>query len=92
MVLVNRDELFAEASSIISGDRQAAYGSAKENFARTAALWEQALGASVSPVDVAVCMILLKIDRLKTSPAKADTWVDILGYAALGGEIATSGA
>ena len=37
--------------------------------------------------DVAAMMILLKVARLATSPDKWDNWVDIAGYAALGGEV-----
>jgi hypothetical protein len=47
-----------------------------------------AIDAPVSATDVAVMMGLLKIARIKTSPAHADNWVDLAGYAACGGELA----
>ncbi len=34
-------------------------------------------------------MILMKLSRLATSPAKPDHWIDMAGYAACGGECAT---
>ena len=37
--------------------------------------------------DVAHLMMLLKIARLATGEPKADTYIDIAGYAALGGEL-----
>lgn len=86
---MNREELFSTAATIISADRQATYGPAKDNFTSTGKLWGQVLGVPVSPEQVAICMVLLKIDRLRVTPNHADTWVDILGYGALGGEIAT---
>ena len=36
-------------------------------------------------------MVLLKISRIRVSPDKADHWVDICGYSALSGEIASGG-
>lgn len=39
--------------------------------------------------DVAAMMVLFKVGRLATGAGTADTWVDIAGYAACGGEIAT---
>lgn len=87
---MNREELFGTAATIISADRQATYGPAKDNFSSTGRLWAQVLGVPVTPEQVALCMVLLKIDRLRVTPSHEDTWVDILGYAALGGEIATS--
>jgi len=36
-------------------------------------------------------MNLLKLARIKTSPEHADHWIDIAGYAACGGEVATNG-
>ena len=34
-------------------------------------------------------MVLLKVARIKGNAQHADSWVDIAGYSALGGEIAT---
>lgn len=39
--------------------------------------------------DVAVMMALMKIARIKTGTGTADCFVDLAGYAACGGEIAT---
>lgn len=87
---MNRDDLLATAGSLISGDRQATYGKAIDNFTRTGRLWGVVLGIpDVPPDKVALCMALLKVDRLFMSPGHEDTWVDMLGYIALGGEIAT---
>jgi hypothetical protein len=39
--------------------------------------------------DVAVMLALLKVARIKQNPNHTDNWIDIAGYAACGGEIAT---
>lgn len=87
-VLPVRSRLLREAESIITGDRQASYGDAAESFTRLAALWSTTLGATVTAEQVALCLIQLKVSRLVASPGHADSWLDVAGYAALGGEIA----
>jgi hypothetical protein len=42
---------------------------------------------AITPEDVVACMIALKLARLAEDTSKDDSWVDIIGYAALGGEI-----
>lgn len=86
-----RAKLLREAEKIITGDRQASYGDATESFNRLAALWTATLGTPVTAAQVALCLIQLKVSRLTASPDHADSWLDIAGYAALGGEI-TAGA
>ena len=41
------------------------------------------------PADVAAMMSMLKLARIAKSPEKADSWIDLAGYAACGGECAT---
>jgi len=40
------------------------------------------------PTDVAQMMVLMKIARLENSPTHMDSWIDVAGYAACGGELA----
>jgi|TARA_R100000329_G_scaffold146045_1_gene132205 hypothetical protein len=82
---MKRDEILRQAEILINGDRAADYGDAKENFKNIADLWSVYLGTPVNRQDVAVCMILVKAARLMGSN-KPDSWIDICGYAALGGE------
>lgn len=49
------------------------------------------LGMEITAEDVAVMMALLKIARIGTGTATDDSWVDLAGYAACGGEIAAKG-
>ena len=88
-----RADILEDALSKINGDRHEEYGDAAENFARIAGYWNAHLGlnAFITPSDVAAMMVLLKISRLHGDGSKAvDTFVDICGYAAIGGEIAGS--
>lgn len=84
---MKRSEILAEANKITNGARQEHYGSPEDNFANIAMLWQCHTGKSVTPVDVAIMMILLKVARLKADPLHMDSWVDICGYAACGGEM-----
>ena len=91
---MNRQETLDAASQCVLSDRNKDYGSPEDNFRTTAVMWQAYLQASGRPVtlephDVAAMMALLKLARIATSPAKADHWVDMAGYAACGAECAT---
>jgi hypothetical protein len=85
---VNREQILTTAESLINGQRAKDYGDAAENFQRIANLWHPILGIDISPEQVALCLVQLKVSRLITSPSHEDSWVDACGYLALGGEIA----
>ena len=74
--------ILEKASEVISGERQEQYGSPEDNFLRIAELWTTYTGHMVTPHDVAMMMILLKVARVQTF-ATEDTLIDICGYAAL---------
>ena len=82
---MKRDEILRQAETLINGDRAQNYGDAKENFQDIADLWSVFLKTEINTEQVAVCMILMKCARLMKSN-HMDGWVDICGYAALGGE------
>jgi hypothetical protein len=82
-----RSSVLNEANNIVNGARNKAYGSAEDNFQNIANLWNGYLEkVTLTPVDVANMMALMKIARLKHSPDHRDSWVDIAGYAACGAE------
>jgi len=68
-----------EAAGLVSGDRQSAYGHPYDNFLDTAKLWSPILGIEVTPQQVALCMVQLKIARELNLP-KRDNLVDAIGY------------
>ena len=89
--MLSRSEILDAAKQAVTVDRAATHGDAGSNFGLTAAYWAAHLDAEVTPEDVAVMMTLLKLARIKSNSAHADSWVDGCGYLACGGEIATSG-
>lgn len=72
--------ILEEAMALTDGDRQDAYGHPLDDFTKTAAMWEQVLGVTVTAEQMALCMILVKVSRL-THKYKRDSVVDIAGYA-----------
>jgi hypothetical protein len=84
---MKRDKLLDEAKNLVNGSRAKDYGDAYENHERVAQLWGTILGQDVSVSQVYQCLMALKLARLIVSPTHTDSWVDIAGYASLGGEI-----
>lgn len=84
---MTRADCLDTAKGYVSADRQQDYGTPEQNFSRVCLLWSAYKGVEFSPHDVAAMLALLKIARIATSPAKADNWVDLAGYAACGAEV-----
>ncbi len=64
-------------------ERRDDYGDPAEQFRAIADRWSITLGTPVTPVQVALCMIELKLARLAYDPGHVDSLVDVIGYAAL---------
>lgn len=64
-------------------------GSPEDSFGLIAQLWTAYMGTLFTSKDVAMLMALLKVARIKAGD-KADSFVDLAGYAACAGEIATA--
>ena len=64
-------------------ERRDDYGEAADQFKAIAARWSITLDVPVTPAQVALCMIDLKLTRLAYDPRHADSVVDVIGYAAL---------
>lgn len=84
---MKRTGILRTAELMVTGTREQDYGTPEENFGKIAALWNAAFGTSFNDQDVALAMILVKVARQSTGGGSTDTWVDIAGYAACGGEI-----
>lgn len=89
---MNRVEILNAAGEAIGGPRQRDYGDVRMGFERIAELWGAATGAIFTAEQVALMMVLVKVARLTNSPDHLDSWMDIAGYAALGGEVGTGSA
>lgn len=83
----DREHFLNEAERLINGPRAKEYGPAKMNHKRIADIWGIILKRDITPEEVVACMVGLKLARLAEDITKDDSWTDIIGYAALGGEI-----
>ena len=77
------------ANELITGDRSISHGDAGVNFQTIAELWSAYLNVSISASQVPLMMVLLKLARIKNGKFNEDDYVDMCGYSALAGEIAT---
>jgi hypothetical protein len=71
-----------QANEVINGPRRDSYGPVKESFVKIAKVWSAILGYEVSPLQVSLCMIGLKVLR-EANKHSDDNLVDICGYTAL---------
>jgi hypothetical protein len=78
---MNSAMLLQHAAGVIE-HREGIYGPPQELFAQIAARWSLVLGISVTPAQVALCLIDLKLARLTRDPSHLDSIVDVAGYAA----------
>lgn len=76
-----RDTILAEADRIVNGQRREDYGGPFESFSDIARGWAMVLGVEVTPEQVGLCMIQLKVARAKNGGFHRDSFVDIAGYA-----------
>ena len=71
-----------QASSLINGPRQEAYGSPHENFERLEVRISQIVKAPVTKLQAAQILVELKLSRLAHSPHE-DSVIDAIAYLAL---------
>lgn len=92
---MTRADILHAAEKCVCGQREQDYGTPEDNFETIAELWEtylrracvdEAGGVYIDANDVAMMMALLKIARIAAGGGKADSWIDLAGYAACGAE------
>jgi len=83
---MKREDILKQAEKLINGDRAKDYGPAYTNHKRIADIWSVVFGHEVNVKQVYLCMIAMKLARL-VHEDKEDSWIDICGYAGLGGEL-----
>ena len=79
-------EYLEKTIRVVKGQRERDYGNKKQNHENIAKLWSAYLDKEITPHDVAICMGLVKVARLKHA-RKKDSYVDLAAYAAIAGEI-----
>lgn len=85
---MKRAEILDAACTCVCGKREQDYGTPEDSFALIASLWTVYKNTPFTTKDVAMMMALLKVARIKNGNS-ADSFVDLAGYAACAGEIAT---
>lgn len=76
-------DILTEALDITTGDRHDEYGDCNVELDRVATMWSVIFESDVTPNQVALAMIALKLTR-QMHTNKRDNWVDIAGYARVG--------
>ena len=77
------EAMLRQAAPTWSDQRRRAYGDPTASMAAIAARWSLTLGRPVTPAQVVLCLIDLKLARLGHDPAHADWVLDVIGYAAV---------
>ncbi len=79
---MSRQAILGEAAAVLA-ERGEAYGDATASMEAVAARWSVTLGYPVTPAEVVLCLIDLKLARLAHNPKHHDSARDVIGYAAL---------
>ena len=79
---MSADSILQHAADVLA-ERSKTYGAPDMAMAAIAARWSLTLGHPVTPAEVVLCMIDLKLARLGHDPKYRDGPIDVIGYAAL---------
>jgi Domain of unknown function (DUF6378) len=79
---MNAEQLLEHAAGLITRRRRE-YGEPVDLFEQVAKRWSLTLDTQISPAQVVLCLIDLKLARLAHDPKHLDGQVDIAGYAAV---------
>lgn len=88
-------DLCTKTADLVGGDREDSHGSKERNHENIARLWQAYLESRHDPVaplealDVLHMMVLLKVARTQLGSFNLDDYVDMIGYSACGGEVAS---
>lgn len=80
------EQLLQHANRIFE-ERRAEYGDARPHFQRVAKRWSMMLGIEITPQQVVLCLLELKLERLHGDPCHGDSIADLAGYAAVLAEL-----
>jgi len=76
-------EMFLKHVANVIAERNVQYGDASSNMAAIASRWSATLGREITPAQVVLCLLDLKLARLAHDPTHEDSAVDVCGYTAL---------
>ena len=86
--IVTATDFLNEAAKTV-GDRGRVYADPATNHLRIAHLWSTYLETAIEPLQVAICMALVKIARSMETPDHVDSYVDGAAYLAIAGQLGT---
>jgi len=79
---MNGEMILKQAAAVIA-NRRDSYGDPTASMTAIARRWSITLGQTITPAQVALCLIDLKLARLAFDPNHLDSMIDIAGYAAV---------
>ena len=85
---MKRDEILRNAAAVATA-RDIEYGTPNVSMLRLSKLWTEYLGYPIDPHEVAICMLLVKVSRISEQAEHKDSYIDIINYATIAGELAT---
>ena len=88
--MMDRKTILDAATQAVTKDRAATHGKPEDTFGAIARVWSARLGVELTTAQVCIMLVDLKTCRAWGNPGHADNWVDMAGYAACGGELATT--
>ena len=80
-------DLLTNAADTIA-ERSKTHGHYDLTMLRTSKLWSDYFEREIEPMDVAICMALVKLARIMETKSNNDSWVDAVAYFAIAGELA----
>lgn len=89
------DRLIKSAADLVANDRANTHGDKRKNHQNIAGVWNAYLAirrdptAPLNEIDVAHMMVLLKLARTQLGSFNQDDYTDMVGYAAIAGELAS---
>lgn len=85
---MKHDEIMQSAGALVAV-RGKVYGTIRENHEQIAEIANAMTGLQLTPHNVLMIMVAVKLARLRTTPDHLDSYVDALNYLSFAGEIAT---
>lgn len=85
--MMNHKELLGQTVNTLR-ERAAQYGPEEPCFERIAAMSSIVLNKSVSPYDIAMIMVCVKLGRMQENRNNADNYIDSIAYMAFAGQFA----
>lgn len=82
-----RGEQLLQHANRIFEERRSEYGNAQEHFHAVAKRWSLVMGTEVTPQQVVLCLLELKLTRLSYDFTHSDSIADMAGYAAVLAEL-----